>query len=353
MIALLFIGLFAAGQGLFQAFLLNSSRIQKSKDQTLLSLILIFLSLSVIEYAMIWTGNVSWTPHLIGFSTIAQFLFLPLAYFFFLENKNGKAHFHPIHFILFFIVVFQFQEFIFQSGVDKLAAASSVYVQDMALGLIDLPICMAFIFQSGFYLFLIARIKNKNEGILSKSIFRLLIGYYSIHIAHTTLIYFYPTSLQYVGIAILIMSIGAIYMISFLGYKRIDIIKEETTVKYLHSNLDKAQAMKIISKLNLYLQEELYFTNADIRMSQVATDIQVSKKHLSQSINQELSCSFREHLNNLRINYAKKLIQQEKTDRISLKEIAFDSGFNNKTSFANAFKKSDQMTPSQYLKQLS
>ncbi len=352
MIALLFIGLFAAGQGLFQAFLLNSGRKQNSKDQVLLSIILIFLSLSVIEYALMWTGNIALAPHLIGFSTVAQFIFLPLAYFFFLENKDSSAKFHPIHFILFFVVLFQFREFVFTSGIDKLAAIQGIYAQDIAIGLLELPVCIVFIAQSAAYLFLISRMKHRDEGILSKSIYRMLIGYFSVHVIHTSLIYFYPSSLQYVGIAILTLSIAAIYMISFQGYKRIEIIKEETTIKYLHSSLDKADALDIISKLDLYLQKERYFTNADIRMSEVATAIQVSQKHLSQSINQELSCSFREYLNRLRIAYAKELIKQDKSDRVSLKEIAFDSGFNNKTSFANAFKKSDHMTPSQYLQKV-
>ena len=179
--------------------------------------------------------------------------------------------------------------------------------------------------------------------------YRILLAYIAIHIFHTTLIYFFPMSLKDIGIGILITSILSIYVLSYYAYKRGQIIKEEKLPKYYHSKLEKTQALKIITALNDFLKKENYFTNSDIRIGTIAKALDISTQHLSQSINQELGYSFREHLNGMRIEYAKSLIDKEKDKRVSLKEIAFDSGFNNKTSFANAFKKKDNMSPSQYL----
>jgi AraC-like DNA-binding protein len=50
------------------------------------------------------------------------------------------------------------------------------------------------------------------------------------------------------------------------------------------------------------------------------------------------------------VEEAKRLIAADKNS--SLLEIAFKAGFNNKTSFTNAFKKVVDMTPAAYRKQV-
>ena len=60
--------------------------------------------------------------------------------------------------------------------------------------------------------------------------------------------------------------------------------------------------------------------------------------------------TFFDFVNQKRVIAAQQLIENKPS--ASLLEIAFDSGFNNKTSFVNAFKKYAGMTPSAFRKQL-
>ena len=349
MLGLYFLGFFAAGQGLFQTFLISKGIKHRSKDQILLGLILTFLSLSVLEYSLVWSQNIPVFPHLIGFSTVAQFLFLPFIYMFFVVSKGDKLNYLPLHFILFGLVLFTCKDFLFLSGQEKLLEIQKIYSNDIMIGMIKMPICIIFSLQCIVYFFLIKFIKNRKQGILSKVMYRILMVYILIHLFHTKLIYFFPAYIAKIGIGILLFSIIAIYVLSYYSYKRNEIIKEEKLPKYYHSTLDKKTALTIITQLNTFLKKENYFTNADIRIAKIAQQIKVPKQHLSQAINQELNCSFRDYLNRLRIGYAEELIVNEKTEKVSLKEIAYSAGFNNKTSFANAFKKKNKMTPSQYV----
>jgi len=347
--ALYFLGFFAVGQGLFQTFLIGSGIKNNSKDQVYLGCILTFLSLSVLEYSLIWSNNISIAPHLIGFSSIAQFLFFPFIYFFFKASQEKQPQLRFIHFLLFLLVLFQFSSFLLLSGSEKMAQIGMAYSKDFSIGNLHVPLCILFCTQCIVYIFFIKKIKDRKQGILSIVLYRILLAYITIHLLHTTLIYFAPMSLRDIGVGILSTSIISIYVLSYYVYKRGQIIKEEKLPKYYHSKLEKTQASKNIIALNDFLKEENYFTNSDIRIGTIAKALDISNQHLSQSINQELGCSFREHLNGMRIEYAKSLIEKEKNQRVSLKEVAFDSGFNNKTSFANAFKKKDNMSPSQYL----
>ena len=346
------LGFFAAGQGLFQVFLIWNGLKIKSKDQILLGLIIGFLSLSVLEYVLLWSGNMTEFSHLIGFSSIAQFLFLPLIYSFFKISKGEKVKYWWLHFIFFAVVLFSLSDFLLLSGNEKMLQINTVFKFTFSVGVWNIPLCMVFCTQCLLYLFLINSIKNRKQSILSEVLYRIFVVYISVHLFHTSLIYFLPAYIQKVGIGILSTSIISIYVLSYYSYLRGQIIKEEKLPKYYHSILKQSQTTAIVSALNDFLKKENYFTNSDIRMAQVAHALNVSSAHLSQSINQELNCSFRTYLNGLRISYAEGLIEKEKNNRISLKEVAFNSGFNNKTSFANAFKKKNNMTPSQYVQMM-
>lgn len=61
---------------------------------------------------------------------------------------------------------------------------------------------------------------------------------------------------------------------------------------------------------------------------------------------------FKETINALRIEEAKRLIKENGPKQLNLLAIAMDSGFNNKVTFYRAFKKNEDCSPSEYVKNL-
>ncbi len=80
--------------------------------------------------------------------------------------------------------------------------------------------------------------------------------------------------------------------------------------------------------------------------------LDIPVNHLSQAINQHLGKSFTELVNEYRVLEAQKLLRQDVECEGNLLHVALEAGFNNKTSFLNAFKKNLQMSPSKYQKSL-
>jgi len=66
-------------------------------------------------------------------------------------------------------------------------------------------------------------------------------------------------------------------------------------------------------------------------------------------INEQYQMSFYEYVNSFRVEFAEKLLR-EKADG-SIADIATESGFNNRASFNNYFKKQTGLTPSKYRQQ--
>ncbi len=119
-----------------------------------------------------------------------------------------------------------------------------------------------------------------------------------------------------------------------------------SNVKYEKSSLPAKVAHAYFEKLSLEIKERKLYLNRGLTLAELSEVLDISVHHLSQSINQSTGRNFYDFINALRVEEAKLQIksEQEKT----LLQIAFAVGFNNKTSFVNAFKKNVGMTPSAF-----
>ena len=76
----------------------------------------------------------------------------------------------------------------------------------------------------------------------------------------------------------------------------------------------------------------------------------VSPCHLSRTFSQKLSCPFVRYLHLLRVEHAKHLLRHS---RMSILEIAYDSGFSDQRTFHRVFKEQEGITPKEYRNSLS
>jgi AraC-like DNA-binding protein len=83
----------------------------------------------------------------------------------------------------------------------------------------------------------------------------------------------------------------------------------------------------------------------------MALDLQLSERVLSNYFNTELAVSFSEWKNNQRIDYACKLIDEGKADKLTVEGISLNVGFSSRSKFIDAFKERKGVVPSSYIKQ--
>lgn len=126
-----------------------------------------------------------------------------------------------------------------------------------------------------------------------------------------------------------------------------DVLKK--TPKYEKSSLKAGQAQAHTAKLEKVMIEVKPYLNNELRLQDLANMLDIPPHHLSQVINEQLHTTFFDYINHYRVEEAKRFIVAE--PKSSLLEIAFKAGFNNKTSFTNAFKKRTSQTPVEFRKQ--
>lgn len=136
------------------------------------------------------------------------------------------------------------------------------------------------------------------------------------------------------------------YVFSFLMLKQ----HTFTLEKYANTSLDLNQANTITTKLERLFTAEAIYLQQNISLANVAAQLTITPRALSQAINEQLQMNFSEYVNSYRIAKAKELLVHPDYADEKMVTIAYDSGFNTPTSFNIAFKALTKTTPTQYKK---
>jgi len=96
------------------------------------------------------------------------------------------------------------------------------------------------------------------------------------------------------------------------------------------------------------MQKDKPFLESEITINRLADLLGTSIHKLSQVINEEHNRNFFDFINYYRINEVKKLLSDSTIDDFKIESIAYDCGFNSKSSFYAIFKKHTHLTPTEY-----
>jgi len=106
------------------------------------------------------------------------------------------------------------------------------------------------------------------------------------------------------------------------------------------------------TKLAVLMENERLFLDNELSLPELAGKMGVSSHDLSYLLNEGFGVNFFQFINTYRVNEAKQLMLSEKHRHLNMLGIAYNSGFNSKTTFNTAFKKEIGLSPSQYIQQM-
>jgi len=129
------------------------------------------------------------------------------------------------------------------------------------------------------------------------------------------------------------------------------ISETEPAVKYEQSRLTDSERNEYLQKLRDYFENQKPYLNPELKITEVAKELNVSVKYLSQVINESLGKNFYDFINSYRIEEAKKQLASKADSKKTVLEVLYESGFNSKSAFNSAFKKHTGFTPTEFRKQ--
>jgi len=99
-----------------------------------------------------------------------------------------------------------------------------------------------------------------------------------------------------------------------------------------------------VELLDLFEKEQI-FTNADLKIVDLAQMLNTNRTYVSNVINNELSSSFNKFVNQYRIQKAKEIILEDKQKNYTLELVSQEVGFGSLHTFIRAFKEFEGVTP--------
>lgn len=135
-----------------------------------------------------------------------------------------------------------------------------------------------------------------------------------------------------------------------IRFTRPDVKMEEERKKYKKSNLSRQQAIETEKTLSAYMEKTLPWLNQTLTLSDLAESIDVTPNLLSQVLNEHAGKNFYDYINSYRLNHFLKLSREKKYRNYTLLSLAYECGFNSKTTFNAFFKKITGKTPTDYFK---
>jgi len=122
----------------------------------------------------------------------------------------------------------------------------------------------------------------------------------------------------------------------------------EAKSKYAGSSLKEVERLQHLNNLKDYMERQKPYLDETLSLTKLAKSLDIPVHHLSQIINEEFALNFFDFINQYRVEEVKTKMADPKFSNFSLLGLAFECGFNSKSSFNRVFKKITGLTPSKF-----
>ncbi|NTS78742.1 helix-turn-helix domain-containing protein [Catenovulum sp. SM1970] len=128
--------------------------------------------------------------------------------------------------------------------------------------------------------------------------------------------------------------------------------QSEPTKPLRNIELSPEVAEQLDQQLTALVEKEKLYLDESLSLGKLAALLGITRNQLSELFNIHKQVSFYQYFNDLRFEESVNLLKAN-NQQMSVLDIAYRAGFNNKNSFYKVFKEKAGMTPSEYRKQLS
>ena len=124
-------------------------------------------------------------------------------------------------------------------------------------------------------------------------------------------------------------------------------------MKYEKSILTESDKKRILNRLTTYLEKEHSYLDPSISVASLSKELSIPIAYISQVVNELKGMSFNHFINHYRIEASKQMLLDQHTGPKKILEIAYEVGFNSKSTFNAAFKSITGLTPMAFQNQMN
>lgn len=333
---------------------------KKATEYVLIGIILFLFGYNLFIMELFWTKISSYLLIQLRFTYLISFsVFGVLIYFYVRKIVKGKdvTWKDGLHFLPLLITFISYGSYFFLKPSTKMKVNAKGNITDY---IYYFPHFDAFliIIMVGYCVYIFFKYRNSfNDDKELRTWLALMFSVFSIFVAtialYYILLYFgiFAIEIDYAAAIFMALSIGiAVYYA--IRYPEIingkNIGETIPFVKYQRNGLTDEFALEMKAALAKLMKKQKPYLNSDLRLEKLATLLNVSRNQASQIINDQFNTNFFDFINTYRIKEAERLMQSN--SKLTIEDIVYQSGFNNKVSFYKAFRKVHNTTPREYSK---
>ncbi|WES96761.1 helix-turn-helix domain-containing protein [Chryseobacterium arthrosphaerae] len=352
----------------FSAFLIAGKRKKIMADYLLAAWFLI-IGIHLVFFVLFFTGSYVRFPYFLGYEVLLPFIHGPMLYLYVLSvtGKRPGKKIWVLHSIPVFIVFLILSQLLILSPWDRLV----IYQNGASeYKIVSTILKYLMIFSGVFYIGLsISAMRNYKKGLSDQYsntekmnmnwIYYLIIGMALIWIAVIV-----RNDILIFTIVVLFILVAAYFGISRVGILNLAAGSEGSEGKPVNdgvSGITKYQKTSpgddviqdIYERLMHRMEQGKLYTDPELNLNYVAQLLDVHPNILSQTINTMEQKNFYDYINRQRIEEFKRIACLPENQKFTILSLAFESGFNSKTSFNRNFKKYMNCSPREFLRSQS
>lgn len=181
----------------------------------------------------------------------------------------------------------------------------------------------------------------------------LLAVVFSIRLLDSYNVHFIIDQVMLINIIVSVFVISFVYMYTKYAYIFAHPFSNKAVVESEELNkLDdyREQEEERYNEICAYIEEQQLFKDGDLTLRKLSSIINIPEHTISLVINRVTDRSYSDFINAYRINFFLDQIEQNVHEEQTLLYLAFECGFNSKSSFNRVFKQFHDITPSEYIK---
>lgn len=357
----------SAVHALFLAIVLWTRKGNQQANR-LFAALLFSLALHLLDYSLNISGLIIKFPQFVFTSYPLLFVMAPLFYLYvrsYLKKPLGTRWQLLGHFALAILVLFSMLPFYMQSAEFKLDFLQAIandaftHLPPEQFVIMFLQIAQFLVYSSLAYRLIqreekqvphfrangnIPKIKWLKGATGAFWLFSLFFGIMTIILLLQNN---YRVETDYV--VVLLLSL-LIFVIGYVALSQPKLFQEGLKRGRSQTQLTPASADSLQQRLAGLMESKKPFLQEDLKIGDLADQLDLPVHHLSELLNNELHTNFADYINQYRIAAAKALLSSPDHQSTKILAIAFEAGFSNKATFNRVFKQNTGLTPSAYRK---
>ncbi len=338
-----------------------------------------FIGLHLLSFFLHYLGYWTKYPHLVGIHQPFPLIYGPLLFLYTSYSLRPDQRFLTkdlLHFLPFLISYLYMSPFLFGYSAEQKRMSDQMGDFDPGFQAYFMISLVALIISGILYPILSYRLIKQYRRLIDENfaykdrinlnwLQLFIMGIFSVYVVVAVISLlkwglsvdfgFDPSYIFFVLIVLFVLFLG------YFGIRQQDIFANPATAKeivepkskseYQNSGLKEDDAKVLQNRLRRLMEEKKPYLEPKLTLAGLANQLDVSVNYLSQTINQYEGKNFYDFVNEYRVNEFIQAIKIPANKNYNILGLAFDAGFNSKSSFNQIFKKQTGKTPSEFIRE--